>query len=184
MFFLTFPFTVGMAEITSVMEEFCNQLQQSIQTVRITPHLNTTSATVGVEYVAGNIRTGKRGRPKKDVTANQIIHLKNVGFDWMRICEMLHISRSTLYRYKHLFNIDIPQINDEELNSNIRDILSQTPGAGETYVIGGLRGRNISVSRRRVREQINNIDPVGRALRKTRALHRRIYNVKGPNYLW
>ena len=55
--------------------------------------------------------------------------------------------------------------------------------AGETYVIGALRSRGISVRRWRIRYAIFTKDPVSRALRRCQAVVRRKYNVLCPNAL-
>lgn len=75
-------------------------------------------------------------------------------------------------------------ISNDELDHLLSGVLQQTPGSGETYIIGSLRGRGIRVQRWRVREHLRIVDPVGRALRGRRAIHRRVYNVSVPNQLW
>ena len=75
-------------------------------------------------------------------------------------------------------------ITDNELERIIRPIVACMPNAGETYIKGSLRSRGINIPRRRLREQLNIIDPIGRELRKRKSIKRRVYNVKGPNHLW
>ena len=75
-------------------------------------------------------------------------------------------------------------ITDNELERIIRPIVACMPNAGETYIKGSLRSRGINIPRRRLREQLNIIDPIGRELRKRKPIKRRVYNVKGPNHLW
>ena len=58
------------------------------------------------------------------------------------------------------------------------------PGAGETYILGALRARHIYVQRRRVREALQIVDPISRAIRQSRTLVRRVYSVPCPNALW
>ena len=58
------------------------------------------------------------------------------------------------------------------------------PDAGETFIIGGLRRRGIHVQRSRIRDAIMEVDPINRALRRTRSVIRRVYNVASPNSLW
>lgn len=90
------------------------------------------------EYHAENVHNGYKRRPKKHITLEQILHLKSIEFSWTAMCDILHISRSTLYRSKNFLNINKPIITDQELHSNICDIVSQTPAAGEVYVMGWL----------------------------------------------
>ena len=72
-------------------------------------------------------------------------------------------------------------ISNEDLCSEVRNILVILPEAGETIIIGALRSRSIHVH---VREAINVVDPVSRALRRTVTIVRRKYNVASPNALW
>ena len=62
--------------------------------------------------------------------------------------------------------------------------LQVLPGAGETYVLGALRAQQVFVQRNRVREALQVVDPVSRAVRQTTAVIRRQYRVPGPNSLW
>ena len=72
----------------------------------------------------------------------------------------------------------------EDFCSDVRNILIILPETGEAIIIGALRSRSIHVQRRRVREAINAVDPVNRALRRTVTIIRRKYNVASPNTLW
>lgn len=42
----------------------------------------------------------------------------------------------------------------------------------------------IKIQRWRLRDSIHRMDSIGVHERKRRRLHRKIYNVKGPNHLW
>ena len=76
------------------------------------------------------------------------------------------------------------EISHENLCDHVRQVLQLLAHAGETYVIGALRGRGIFVQIWRIREAIYNVDPVSRALRRERAVTRRSYNIPCPNALW
>ena len=73
------------------------------------------------------------------------------------------------------------EINEEDLLSNVREIIDTLPDTGELYVIGSSRRRGIFVQRHRIRDAINKIDPVGRALRKSVSVLRRVYSVPVQN---
>ena len=75
-------------------------------------------------------------------------------------------------------------MNEEELDWNVRDILRITPFSAETYVRRALRARRIYVQRWKIREALQRIDPVNRAIRRRCAIQRRLHNVKKPNHLW
>ena len=62
--------------------------------------------------------------------------------------------------------------------------MQSTPFSGETYIQGGLRARGIHIQRWKIRDALQQIDLVNRAVRRRHAIRRRIYNVNKPNHLW
>lgn len=133
-------------------------------------------------YHANVVRNGTVGRPAKDISDEQLLYLRQLGFTWSSMCNLLGVSRSTLYRRKLLLNDETITYNEHEVI--IREILQATPDAGEVYVLAALKARNIRVQRWKVREKLQIIDPIGRALRRKNGIQRRVYKVKGANYLW
>ncbi|KAK1153656.1 hypothetical protein AOXY_G29757, partial [Acipenser oxyrinchus oxyrinchus] len=101
---------------------------------------------------------------------------------------ILNISVRTLFNHRAqldlLANESFSNISDEELDSLIQQVLSSTPSVVETYISGSIRSRGLRVQRRRIRERLCVIDPVGRAIRRRQAIRRRIYNIRIPNQLW
>ena len=75
-------------------------------------------------------------------------------------------------------------VTDDDLCNVVREVLQNMPDAGETYIIGARRSRGMIVQRWRIRQAIQTVDPISRALRRTFALVRRVYNVVCPNELW
>ena len=59
-----------------------------------------------------------------------------------------------------------------------------TPNANERYVIGSLPARGIRIQRWGIRQILQEIDPVGRSLRRSQAIRRRVNSVQTPNELW
>ena len=113
-------------------------------------------------------------------------HLYETGLSWSGIARLLQVSRSTITRRVTEFGIESKYSNmsDADLDRVIREILTLTTNAGETYVRGSLESRGIHVQRWRLRERLTVVDPVGRQLRKRFAIQRRSYNVPGANHLW
>ncbi|KAJ3651927.1 hypothetical protein Zmor_017931 [Zophobas morio] len=144
---------------------------------------STVEQTLGY---ACPIRGGRRGRPRYCIYEQQLKFLRRNSYSWTQIAQLLNVSTRTLLRHRNALNFCEPNrfVNDVELENVIREILSTTPNIGETYVIGGIKSRGLTVSRWRIREQLNIIDPIGRLSRKRSAIVRRVYNVKGANYLW
>ncbi len=126
------------------------------------------------------------GRPAYNITKVQIEQLRETGLKWCSIAELLGVSERTLQRRRIEFGIEpnFSEISDHELDNHIREILQLTPYSGESYIRGGLKGRQVNVQRRRVRASIQRVDPIGRSIRKRYAICRRVYNVRGPNHLW
>ena len=132
--------------------------------------------------------TGHNGRPKIEVWKEVIEMLFEIHSSWQVVASVLRISVRTLRRRRTEFQMPVSnpigprirysEINEEDLLSNVREIIETLPDAGESYFIGSLRRRGIFIQRHRIR------DPVGRALRKSVTVLRRVYSVLAPNSLW
>ena len=105
---------------------------------------------------------------------------------WCKIAEFLGVSERTLQRRRIDFNISptFCEISDNDLDAQVREILHLTPNSGESYVMGGLKGRHISVQRCKVQASLKRIDPIGRSVRRRYPISHRVYNVHGANHLW
>ena len=66
----------------------------------------------------------------------------------------------------------------------MEEISQEFPYCGENMMQQILHGSGIKVTRSRVRDSIHRVDSDGVKARKNGRLHRRVYNVKGPNHLW
>ena len=114
--------------------------------------------------------------------------MRDLGFSWMAISRMLSVNIRTLYNQRRQLGLldygSFTNISNDDLDRLITEVLRQTPGSGETYITGSLRGRGIRVQRWRVRERLRIVDPVGRAFRRRRAIQRRVYDVSVPNQVW
>ena len=134
------------------------------------------------------------GRPRKVISREDMEREFEVFQNWKIVARQLGVSSKTLRRRRLEFGMNISEtsgprltytnISNEDLCSEVRNILIILPEAEETIIIGALRSRSIHVQRRRVREAINAVDPVSRALRRTVTIVRRKYNVASPNALW
>ncbi|KAL3973532.1 proto-oncogene serine/threonine-protein kinase Pim-1 [Sarotherodon galilaeus] len=120
--------------------------------------------------------TSQRGRPRYNIPATQLTDMRDLGFSWMAISQMIQLGLVDYGTFNNISNVDLDHL--------ITEILTHTPGSGESYISGSLRGRGIRVQRWRVRERLRIVDPVGRALRGRRAIQRRVYNVTVPNQVW
>ena len=132
--------------------------------------------------------TGAKGRPKFQITQEQLEYLCSLSFSWSDIAVLLGISRITLFRYRREFNmIDDPQqsLSDNQLRTMIMQLRLEMPSIGETMLMGHFRSCGYKVTRERLRAAIHATDPINTTLRwKGNLHHRRPYSVPGPNSLW
>ena len=129
-----------------------------------------------------------RGRPKFDISREQLQYLRSLSFSWTAIADMLRVTRMTIYRRRVEYGMldeSFSMINDQELTEKVRRILAQHPEVGQTFVAGRLRSLGYRVTRARIRQVMRDIDPLSSALRwQGIAAHRRPYSVPGLNSLW
>ncbi|XP_034780548.2 uncharacterized protein LOC117417176 isoform X1 [Acipenser ruthenus] len=175
--------------LISIFEQIHTDLKCAVESLRInidSMQVNTCDST----YRTLAARQGHVGIPRFSIRSNQIDFLRKMGFSWKAIAKCLGVSVSTVYRRRKEMGMDTSHHNrfsdmsNHILDDEIQHVLSLTPNAGESYVRGSLVQRGVRVQRWRVRERLSILDPVGRAVRKRRAIRRRVYNVPGPNHLW
>lgn len=136
------------------------------------------------QYLTPQEVTG--GRPKFIITKQQLEYLRETGMTWSKIAKCINVSERTLYRRVENFDLYVrySDITDAELDVLLKNVLALTPKAGESYIRGSLKGRDVLVQRWRVRQRLQVVDPIGRAVRWGCTVRRRVYNVKSPNSLW
>ena len=146
-----------------------------------------------------------KGRPPSKVNLSRFWNLIEQGQSRQQISNILGRDRglvASLYDYlvadfSHL-------VNSDNLNRFIW-VTKGLTGDNETYGVGMLQGKRVlnlnvfqlmnslgdllakfrlNVSKPRINESLNVIDPIGVALRRQRAVYRRIYHVAGPMSLW
>lgn len=128
------------------------------------------------------------GRPGAKVSREEVQFLRNLGYTWVEVAEILHVSVHTLYMRR--FHFDAPgtsnydDISDEDLKNLLYDILYDTPYAGESYLRGRLRSLNVKIQRQRVRNVMREINSELGVAPARYPILRRTYQVPGPNMLW
>lgn len=130
--------------------------------------------------------TGRRGRPRFVVKREQLIYLASLGFSWTSIASLLGVSRMTVYCRRVEYGLladPVSTVNDNELKV-LRRIRREHPNIGQTMIMGLIRAQGYHVSRARVRDTIQQIDPLSTALRWHTITCRRQYRVPSPNSLW
>ena len=133
------------------------------------------------------IKTG--GRPKFIIDWEVVLAYRCIGYQWVEIAEWLGISSKTLRRRREEDNIPEPvpfaTITAEELDQIVRNIIQQSAGViGSQFMQSALRDLGLRVERRRIRESVARVDPLGNYNRWSTMIPRSVYSVAGPNSLW
>ena len=135
-----------------------------------------------------------RGRRRLEIDEETLSELHSIYYAWSAVACETGVSYLTILRRRHELGFPIANragprntfcnITDDDLCNVVREVLQNMPDAGETYIIGAIRSRGMIVQRWRIRQAIQTVDPISRALRRTFAVVRRVYNVVCPNELW
>ena len=106
----------------------------------------------------------KPGRPNILVNEEQIIGLRSLNMSWKKIAELIGISERTLRTKRQSFrdqnSVSYSQVNDEQLDSFLRDIVKNHPNAGERMIQGHLISLGCKVQRWRVRASLKRVDVI------------------------
>ena len=119
-------------------------------------------------YRASSSRGGCVGRPRFQVSREQLVYLRSLNISWSGVSRLLGVSRYTVYRWRDEFRLsEEPSntINDAQLEIRVREMRRDLPTFGEALVIGTLRSSGHCVTRDRVRRAIHATDPINTAMR-------------------
>ena len=58
-------------------------------------------------FQAGTVRSGTRGRPRFNISKDQLEYLSSLAFSWTEIASLLGVSRMSIYRYKYSFVVQV-----------------------------------------------------------------------------
>ena len=61
--------------------------------------LDSGSSHCQLAYQVNTVHTGRRGRPRFDITKDQIEYLASLSFTWSEIAALIGVSRTTIFRY-------------------------------------------------------------------------------------
>ncbi|KAH0553360.1 hypothetical protein KQX54_002030 [Cotesia glomerata] len=133
------------------------------------------------------VKEGQKVRPKILITESQLKLLYDEGLTASKIAKCLACSTKTVYKNLYALNLPIraryTQISDDELKLKISEIHAKYHNAGQTMNGGYLEAMNIHVPRKKVRQFLTEVDPIGTASRWSQSIQRRTYNVATPNFL-
>lgn len=158
-----------------------NHVLQAVKTaVKALTDLNDGSACV--------IPTSYRGRPRLDVSEEQLVHLLSLRFTCPAIASMLGVSLRTLRRRMTELGLSVcdfySTISDYDLDLAISALRVQYPNSGYRMMVGLLLQQGVRVKEIQLRESMHRVDPNGIAIRWRECIRRRQYNVPYPLALW
>ena len=104
-------------------------------------------------------QSGDLKRPRCNSEKEELHRLFDIYHSWIKVASTLGVSERTLRRRRAEFGMTMldpskprktyTEISSNDLNTVVKKILDILPDAGETYVNGALRQRNIHVQRQR-----------------------------------
>ena len=90
-----------------------------------------------------------RGRRRFHVTKAQIESLREIGFSWTKVAQMIGVSWVTLYRRRQELGLSemysYSTITDAELDAVVKSIVDQSPNSGQVMMRGALIGRGLRI---------------------------------------
>ncbi len=132
--------------------------------------------------------SGRPGRPKFDISLEQLEYFLFYDLGVQDIADALSVSKSTVQRRFREYGVSVSsamsQQTDDQLDNLVRHIKNEFPNAGYRRVDSQLRCQGIKVPQSRVREAMQRVDPEGVAQRWLALTPRCTYNVPGPLCLW
>jgi len=103
---------------------------------------NMDQRHLSTAYHAPVVHALGRGRPRFDITRDQLEYLSSLSFNWTQISALLGVSRMTVYRQRAEFDMlgdtSEPLTNDE-VRRHVTNMRQQFPNIGESMTIGRLR---------------------------------------------
>lgn len=114
------------------------------------------------------LKTGNRGRPKFDISREQLEYFLEKGFKATEIAKMLAVSDKTIYRRLEEFGTTVrstySSMSELELDTVVRNILHDFPNSGYKAMRGHLLSKGHKVQEDRIREAMRRTDPEGTML--------------------
>ena len=140
-----------------------------ISALSIIASLKEVEETVQNMEVHPPIHSRRFGRPRYDISFEQLSYLLENRFTIRQISDMLGVSQRTIYRRMNEFSLSVHMhystISDDDLDHLVCEIQEMFPMCGNVQMQGHLLARGFRVQQVRVREAQRRIDPEGCAMR-------------------
>lgn len=143
-------FSMQITELTECVRSIANKWEEYVE--------QFDSLRMVDAYHAPTVPSIGPGRPRFQITQDQLEYLASLSFTWTEIASLLNVSRMTIYRRRQeygLLNTPTTNVTDDELQAIIHQMHSQLPEMGESIVWGRLRSMGYIVTRQRVRRAIH-----------------------------
>ena len=128
------------------------------------------------------------GRPRLDVSKEQLEYLLSMGFSGPQISTAIGVSLSTIRRRMTQYGLNISSlytdITDQELDRVVSETKVLFPNSGFRMMQGHLLNQGYRITQARIQESLQRVDSDGVAIRWSSAIERRKYRVKAPLSLW
>ncbi len=177
---------VSVVHVTGYLTELTNHLRLLLS--RWIDYLDHYDAHHPHSYVAViTTNDNSTGRPRYNISKEQLEYLRSMSFSWVEISQMLGVSYMTVYRRRIEYGIidDLGRdLSDDNLIRVVNEMKHEQPALGQTMVWARVKSLGYKVSRARVRDAIRRSDPISSAFRWREMTRRRPYSVPSPNSLW
>jgi hypothetical protein len=150
----------------------------------------TNSCETQHDAAAGRLFSGSPGRPKFNISHEQLEFLLERRFTTVQMSRLLGVSVRTIERRMAEFGLSVRGtytiISDERLDTTTLEILTSFPNIGYKRMTGHLRSRGMRIQQKKIRESMRRVDPQGTLIRalEMNIIHRRAYSVPSPLALW
>ena len=140
------------------ISNMCEELNSLLECLRCIlseweEYLNHPFSSGNDSYSAPTRASSGPGRPRFDISEQQLMYLHSMGFTWVEITNLLGVSHMTIFRRQREFG-QVESVGDtidyDELELVVQQIRRSFPSLGQTMVWGTLQSMGYRVTRERV----------------------------------
>ena len=127
-------------ELLQSFRSMALKYERDLDTLLSMPH--------STSYQTPVLSTGRPGRPRFNISSDQLQYLSSMSFTWADIASMFGVSRMTIYRRRLEYGLlhHGVEIEDRMLISLLQEMRVDFPDMGEVLVLGRLRALGYRVT--------------------------------------